>query len=69
MVFLFKLEKIFRFKYYHTVLKVVFEGLKFFQLNASVMQWRIEQAVFHKVLKVHKSQRFNSLASTILSRF
>ena len=31
---LFKLEKMFKFKYYHTVLKVVLEGLKFFHLNA-----------------------------------
>ena len=35
IVSLFKLEKIFKFKYYHTVLKVVLEGLKFFHLNAS----------------------------------
>ena len=33
-VSLFKLEKIIRFKYYHTVLKVVLEGLEFFHLYA-----------------------------------
>ena len=31
---LFKLAKIFRFTYYHTVLKAVLEGLNFFHLNA-----------------------------------
>ena len=30
IVSLFKLEKIIMFKYYHTVLKVVLEGLNFF---------------------------------------
>ena len=34
IVSLFKLEKIFKFKYCHTVLKVVLEGLIFFHLNA-----------------------------------
>ena len=34
IVSLFKLEKIIRFKYYHTVLKVVLEGLEFFHLYA-----------------------------------
>ena len=33
--FLFRLEKIYKLKYYHTVLKAVLEGLKFFQLFAS----------------------------------
>ena len=31
---LFRLEKMFRCTYYHTVLKAVLEGLKFFHLNA-----------------------------------
>ena len=31
---LFELAKIFRFAYYHTVLKAVLEGLNFFHLNA-----------------------------------
>ena len=30
----FRLEKMFRFRYYHTVLKAVLEGLSFFHLNA-----------------------------------
>ena len=34
IISLFRLEKIFKFKYYHTVLKAVLEGLKFFHLNA-----------------------------------
>ena len=29
-VSLFKIEKIFKFKYYHTVLKIVLDGLNFF---------------------------------------
>ena len=33
MMFLFKLPKTFRFTYYHSVLKAVLEGLKFFHLN------------------------------------
>ena len=31
---LFRLEKMFRCTYYHTVLKAVLEGFKFFYLNA-----------------------------------
>ena len=31
---LFRLEKMFRCTYYHTVLKAVLEGLNFFHLNA-----------------------------------
>ena len=31
---LFRLENMFRCTYYHTVLKAVLEGLKFFHLNA-----------------------------------
>ena len=31
---LFRLEKMLRFTYYHTILKAVLEGLKFFHLNA-----------------------------------
>ena len=31
---LFKLEKMFRCTYYHTVLNAVLQGLKFFHLNA-----------------------------------
>ena len=34
IISLFRLEKIFKFKYYHTVLKAVLEGLNFFYLNA-----------------------------------
>ena len=33
--FLFSLEKIYKLKYYHTVLKAVLEELKFFHLFAS----------------------------------
>ena len=31
---LFRIEKMFRCTYYHTALKAVLEGLKFFHLNA-----------------------------------
>ena len=34
IMFLIRLEKIFRFTYYHPVLKAVLDGLKFFHLNA-----------------------------------
>ena len=34
VISLFRLEKIFKFKYYHAVLKAVLKGLKFFHLNA-----------------------------------
>ena len=34
IMFLIRLEKIFRLTYYHTVLKAVLDGLKFFPLNA-----------------------------------
>ena len=34
MMSLFRLEKMFRCTYYHTVLKAVLQGLKFFHLNA-----------------------------------
>ena len=34
IISLFRLEKIFKFEHYHTVLKAVLEGLKFFRLNA-----------------------------------
>ena len=34
MMSLFRLEKMFRYTYYHTVLKAVLEGLNFFHLNA-----------------------------------
>ena len=34
-VSLFKIEKIFKFKYYHTVLKIVLDGLNFLHLNVS----------------------------------
>ena len=35
IVSLFKLEKLYRFKYYHTVLKIVLECLNFVHLNVS----------------------------------
>ena len=34
-VSLFKIEKIFKFKYYHTVLKIVLDSLNFLHLNVS----------------------------------
>ena len=34
IISLFRLEKMLRCTYYHTVLKAVLEGLKFFHLNA-----------------------------------
>ena len=34
IISLFRLEKIFKFKYYHTVLKALLKGLDFFHLNA-----------------------------------
>ena len=33
IIYLFRLKKIFKFKYYHTLLKAVLEGLKDFHLN------------------------------------
>ena len=35
IISLFRLEKMLRCTYYHTVLKAVLEGLKFFHLNAA----------------------------------
>ena len=35
IISLFRLEKVFKFKYYHTVLKAASKDLKFFRLNAS----------------------------------
>ena len=34
IISLFRLEKIFKFKYYHTVLKALLKGLDLFHLNA-----------------------------------
>ena len=74
MTSLFKLAKIFKFTYCHTVLKDALEDLKFFHLlPVSVMLWRMEIGYFSnfpiKHLKFIKANTLNIFSNHYFKAF